>query len=76
MVTITIRHISREIREELERRASRRGQSSQEYAAELLKEAVGRPDRLDVFDSIQKLRSRVIPFDGEYLFHRGADDRY
>ncbi len=29
-----------------------------------------------VIDSMEKLRNRVEPFDGESLFRRGSDDRY
>lgn len=76
LVNITVRHISPEVRDELARRAARRGQSSQEFLAGLLTEAASRPDRLDVLASIERLRSTVAPFDGSELFIRGDDGRY
>ena len=76
MVNITVRHIPPEIRDELARRAARRGQSSQEFLAALLTEAAQRPDRLDVVASIEHLRQTVPPFDGRELFVRGDDGRY
>lgn len=76
LVNITVRHIPPEIRDELARRAARRGQSSQEFLAALLTEAAQRPDRLDVVASIERLRQTVPPFDGRELFVRGDDGRY
>jgi len=56
-VTITIRNVPDEVREELAARAARSGRSLQEYPAAALAELASRPS---VEDVVARARSRVL----------------
>jgi plasmid stability protein len=62
MVSITIRDVPQEARNELAARAARRGQSLQEYLRTHLMEVAGRPDHAEV---IARMRARVERLDVE-----------
>ena len=56
MVSITIRDVPQETRNELAARAARSGRSLQEYLRSVLVEVAERPDRAEV---IERMRNRV-----------------
>ena len=76
LVNITVRHVPPEVRDEVARRAARRGQSSQEFLWTLLSELAEKPDRLDVIDALEIFRHHAPHFDVREFTSRGDDGRY
>lgn len=60
MVNVTIRGVPDEVRDELARRASQRGQSLQEYLSHLLQRTASNPDEIQVLERIRQ-RTRLRP---------------
>jgi plasmid stability protein len=60
MVSLTIRDVPDEVRDELATRAARHGQSMQEYVRAALGRLVAVPDQADVLDRVRR-RARTLP---------------
>ena len=76
MVNITIRHVPDGIRDEIARRASLRGQSSQEFLLNLLVALADKPDRHELLAQLSAVREQNAPVDVQSLLERDDDGRY
>jgi antitoxin FitA len=76
LVNITIRHVPDSVRDEIARRASLRGQSTQEFLLNLLVTSAEKPDRREVLAQIASLREKIPPIDVQTLLERDNDGRY
>ena len=65
-----------EVRDEVARRAARRGLSSREFVWTVLNELASKPDRLDVIEDLEKFRAEAPALDVLEFTTRGDDGRY
>ena len=76
LVNITIRHVPPYVRDELQRRAKLRGQSTQEFLWELLETVTAKPDRAELLRQLDHDLAEMTPFDVDSLIVRSDDGRY